>query len=421
MFSKHRKTILGIVFGLILSAGLLVGGFSAGFLAGTTSSALLPWLPINYEVPEVLLDQGAAIQTDASSSDLEQLFQPFWESWEILHANYVDQPLDDIELMRGAIEGMLESIGDPHTSYMDPGEYEQATMDLDSSYEGIGAWVDTDAEYLTIVAPMPGSPAEEAGLEPGDEVIAINGEDMTGIDGNVVVRSVLGPAGTAVTLTIRREGLDAPFSVEIIRAEIEVNSVEFEMLPEEIGYIQLITFGEDTSTELRTALTELLAEDPLGLILDLRGNGGGYLQTAIDVASEFIDEGVILTERFGDGTEREFEATRGGLATEIPLVVLIDGGSASASEIVAGAIQDYGRGILVGADSFGKGSVQNWIPLSDDNGAVRVTIARWYTPAGRIIHEVGLTPDIPVEFSPEDWELGIDNQLDAAIQVLLDA
>lgn len=421
MSSKRRTTILGIIFGLILSVGLLIGGFTAGFLAGTTSNVFLNWLPINYEIPTELIDQGTAIQVETSPSELEELFQPFWESWEILHANYVDQPLDDVELMRGAIEGMLESLGDPHTSYMDPSEYEQATMDLDSSYEGIGAWVDTDAEYLTIVAPMPGSPAEAAGLEPGDQVIAINGEDMTGIDGNVVVRSVLGPAGTPVTLTILREGLDAPFDVEIIRAEIELNSVEFEMLPEDIGYIQLITFGEETSSELRSALNELLAEDPLGLILDLRGNGGGYLQTAIDVASEFIDEGVILTERFGDGRAREFEARGGGIATEIPLVVLIDGGSASASEIVAGAIQDYERGTLIGADSFGKGSVQNWIALSDDNGAVRVTIARWYTPADRIIHEVGLSPDIPVEFSLEDWELGIDNQLEAAIQFLLDA
>ena len=237
----------------------------------------------------------------------------------------------------------------------------------------------------------------------------------------MVVRQVLGPAGTAVVLTIVREEVEEPFDVEIIRAEIELRSVEYELLPEGIGYIQLTTFGEETTLELQAALRELMAAGPSGLILDLRGNGGGYLQTAIEVASEFIEEGVILTERFGDGQSREFNALGDGLATDIPLVVLINQGSASASEIVAGAIQDYERGVLIGEDSFGKGSVQNWIPLTDDNGAVRVTIARWYTPAGRIIHEVGLSPDVFVEFSLEDWDLGEDNQLQAAIQFLLDA
>lgn len=419
MASRRRVTFFGILFGLLLSAGLLVGGFTAGMLVGS-SSTLLSWLPIDQQVPTELIDQARQVDGSASPAELEDLFQPFWESWQILHANYVDQPLDDVQLMRGAIEGMLDSLGDPHTSYMDPSEYEQATMDLDSSYEGIGAWVDTDAEFLTIIAPMAGSPAEEAGLQPGDEVIAIDGEDMTGIDASVAVQHVLGPAGTTVVLTIRREEVAQPFDVEIVRAEIELHSVEYELLPENIAYIQLVSFGVETSTELRNALQEMLAEEPIGLILDLRGNGGGYLDTAIEVASEFIDDGVILTERFGDGRERTFNALGDGIATDIPLIVLINGGSASASEIVAGAIQDYGRGILMGETSFGKGSVQNWIPLSNDNGAVRVTIARWYTPSERVIHEVGLDPDIVVEFSEEDWEADIDNQLEAAIQVFLD-
>ena len=180
MSSKRRSTFFGIVFGLIVSAGLLVGGFTAGFLTGTASSSLLPFLPVEYDFLSQRSVEAETLSAEASPSDLEELFQPFWESWEILHANYVDQPLDDVQLMQGAIEGLLESLGDPHTSYMTPGEYEQATMDLDSSYEGIGAWVDTDAEFLTIIAPMAGSPAEAAGLLPGDQVIAIDGEDMTG-------------------------------------------------------------------------------------------------------------------------------------------------------------------------------------------------------------------------------------------------
>jgi carboxyl-terminal processing protease len=191
------------------------------------------------------------------------------------------------------------------------------------------------------------------------------------------------------------------------------------MLDDGIAYIRLYTFGIGTTRSLRSALEELAADSPRGLILDLRGNGGGYLSTALEVTSEFIRGGVIMIERYGDGREEIQEAEAGGLATDIPLVVLIDGGSASASEIVAGAIQDRGRGFLVGQTSFGKGSVQEWIPLSADAGAIRVTVARWLTPEGRQIEEVGLTPDVVVEMTEEDVQAGLDPQLDKAIEVLM--
>jgi carboxyl-terminal processing protease len=278
--------------------------------------------------------------------------------------------------------------------------------------------VDTEAEFLTIVSPMPDSPAEEAGLEPGDQVVAVDGEDVTGVDASIVVRQVLGPAGTQVTLTIRRESEDRVFDVSITRREISIPSVASEMLDGDIAYIQLYSFSNDTSGKLRAAISDLLAQDPSGMILDLRGNGGGYLFSAIDVASEFIDQGLIMTERFGDGTDETYDSNGNGLAVEIPLVVLIDQGTASASEIVAGAIQDYGRGTLVGETSFGKGSVQNWIPLEGDGGAVRVTIARWYTPEGHQIHGVGLEPDVIVPFTEEDMAADRDPQLDEAISIL---
>jgi carboxyl-terminal processing protease len=268
---------------------------------------------------------------------------------------------------------------------------------------------------------MPNSPAEKAGLIPGDQVIMIDGEDMTGIDGSLVIRKVLGPAGSKVVLTIRREGKPEPFDVTIIREKIVIPSIESKMLEENIGYVQIITFGADTRSELRKKLEGLLEQDPIGLIVDLRNNGGGYLQTAVEVGSEFIAEGVILYEDYGydDGME-EFHARRGGLATEIPLVLLVNEGSASASEIVAGAIQDHQRGPLVGATTFGKGSVQNWIELRNNQGAVRVTIARWLTPNKRQIHETGLTPKFLVEFTEEDYLAELDPQLDKAIEVLLD-
>jgi carboxyl-terminal processing protease len=190
------------------------------------------------------------------------------------------------------------------------------------------------------------------------------------------------------------------------------------MLDSHVAYVRLFNFGQNTTNELRKALDSLLAEKPIGLILDLRYNGGGYLQTGVQVASEFIDKGVIVIEESGDGTRQSFEALKGGKATDIPMVVLVNKYSASASEIVAGAIQDYGRGKLVGETTFGKGSVQNWIPLVDDQGAVRITIARWLTPKGRQIHQVGLTPDVEVTVTEEDIQVDKDPQLDKAVELL---
>ena len=315
---------------------------------------------------------------------------------------------------------MLESLGDQHTSYMDPVQYSDANADLSGEYEGIGAWVDITGEYLTIVSPMTGSPAEKAGIKSGDKIIAIDGEDMTGLDGELVRRKVLGPAGTTVRLTIIREGLEEPLDIEVTRARITVPSVESKMLDGNLAYVKLNTFGDTTTSELRSQLETLLAQNPGGLILDLRNNGGGYLVTAIEVVSEFVGKGVVMYEEYGDGTRQTFEAQPGGLATEIPLVVLINEGTASASEIVAGAVQDYGRGKLVGVTSFGKGSVQTWVPLSDNQGAVRVTVAKWLTPDGRTIHKLGLTPDVVVEMTAEDYDAGRDPQLDKTVEVLLE-
>jgi carboxyl-terminal processing protease len=229
----------------------------------------------------------------------------------------------------------------------------------------------------------------------------------------------MGPEGTTVVLTIRREGEAEPFDVEVTRGKISVPSVESEGLDEGVAYVRLSSFGDNTVGDLRAALRTRLAEEPAGLILDLRGNGGGYLTAAIDVASEFIGDGVILTERFGDEREEVYSADGDGLALDIPLVVLIDGGSASASEIVAGAIQDHGRGWLVGERSFGKGSVQNWHALDEGSGAVRVTIARWYTPDGRSIEDGGLLPDVEVAITEDDITAGVDPQLQRAVELLL--
>ncbi len=414
MRSNIVKALIGAFVGLLLSALLFTSGIAVGAALPRIRQVVEPYIfPGRAPAPSVTEEsQGGTPQ------ELEALFQPFWEAWDIVHERYVDQPVDDSALMQGALRGMLEGLGDPHTSYMDPEQYTQEQTRLEGEYEGIGAWVDPEQEYLTIIAPMPDSPAEKAGLEPGDEIIAVDGEDMTGVPGDLVIRKVMGPAGSIVRLTVRREGEAGPLEFEVERASITIPSVESKMLDGDIAYIRLFNFGDQTEQDLRDHLQDLLQQDPKGLILDMRGNPGGFLQTSVEVASEFIGDGVILYERFGDGTEQTYEARPGGEATEIPLVVLVDQGTASASEIVAGAIQDHDRGLLVGESTFGKGSVQQWIPLSGDQGAVRVTIARWYTPDRQTFSDTGLQPDVRVSLSDEDIQSDKDPQLNKAIELL---
>lgn len=352
----------------------------------------------------------------STPEEYQELFAPFWETWDIVHEEFVDQPVDDLLLMRGAIEGMLGSLGDKHTSYMDPDEFQQSTESLEGEYEGIGAWVDTSGDYVEVISPMKDSPAAKAGLQPNDKVIAIDGEDMTGIPGDLALKRILGPAGTDVTLTIQRD--TESFEVTITRANIIVPTVEYEMLEDNIAYVALLNYGDNTTEQLRSAFRDLFKDKPEGLVFDLRNNGGGYLNTAIQVVSEFIPSGVVMYEQYGDGETYTYNAIQGGLATKIPLVVLVNEGTASASEITAGAIQDLGRAPLVGVTTYGKGSVQNWIALENEAGGVRVTVARWLTPNGRQIAEQGLTPEYIVEMTEEDYTNGNDPQLEKALEVL---
>ena len=360
---------------------------------------------------------GTSTQVSTSSTSTDELFKPFWDAWQIVHEEYLVQPVDDEQMMQGAIRGMMDSLGDPHTGYMNPVEYSDAAAPLEG-YTGIGAWVNTEGEFLTITEPIKGSPAEAAGLKPGDQIIAIDGEDMTGTLAELARQKVLGPAGTQVVLTIQREGVEEPFDVTITRAQITIPSTEYKMLEDNIAYIRLNSFSDSTGSELHAALTDLLAQNPQGLILDLRNNGGGYLDQAIQVASEFLGDGVVTYEEFGDGTRNTYKASGKGIATDIPMVVLVNQWSASASEVVSAALQDHGRAQLVGVTTFGKGTVQNWIPLVDNEGAIRVTIARWLTPNESNVTDTGLTPDIEVQITDADIEAGVDPQLNKAIEIL---
>jgi carboxyl-terminal processing protease len=412
--NKTIKVLLGLFIGSILLAGAFSGGFIVGHLFPSSGQLALPAISNLFPTaPGVQPEQQAS-----TPDELETLFTPFWEAWNIVHDQYVDQPVDDQALMQGAIRGMMDALGDEQTFYMEPQLYESESSSLQGEYEGIGAYVDTDGDYLTIVSPIEGSPADLAGLQPGDKVIAIDGEDMTGVAPEQARLKVLGPEGTQVTLTIAREGEPEAFEVTITRAKITIHSAEGKMLENDIAYIDINTFGEQTTRELHAALDDLLPQNPRGIIIDLRNNPGGYLTTAVEVSSEFIEDGVILYEQYGDGRRDEHRALGNGQATDIPIVVLINQGSASASEILAGALQDYERAKLVGMQSYGKGSVQNWVPLSNNQGAARVTIAKWLTPDERAIDHVGLMPDVWVEMTVEDFEAERDPQLDAAVETL---
>ena len=411
--NRTVKLVLGSLVGLLL----LTGVFSAGMLVGNLIPAT-EQLPIIRDLIPVVPTVEPE-QQSATPEEYQTLFVPFWEAWNIVHNQFVDQPLDDVALMRGAIRGMMDAVGDKQTFYMDPVVYETETSALSGEYEGIGAYVDTDGEYLTIISPIEGSPAEAAGLKPGDQIIAINGVDMTGTTPEQARQKVLGPAGTTVILTVTREGEADSLEFILTRARITIPSVTGEMLENNIAYVDINQFGEKTTGELSAVLDELLAQNPSGIIIDLRNNPGGYLHTSVEVASEFIDSGVILYEQYGDGNRDTYNALGNGRATEFPIVVLVNEGSASASEILAGALQDYERAQLVGVQSYGKGSVQQWVPLSDEQGAARVTIARWLTPEERLIDGIGLTPDFIVEITEEDFANELDPQLDKAIEVLL--
>jgi carboxyl-terminal processing protease len=414
MRTRPLVVVLGVVIGFILLTGTCAAGFVAGRVllpASQSATAQLPGVPA--------LDAGSSAQ-NGTPQNLDNLFAPFWQVWQLVHDQYVDQPVDDVTLMRGAIRGMLESLGDAHTSYLDPANAANLDAQLNGDqYEGIGAWVDTSSDFLSIISPIPGSPAEKAGLRPGDKVIAVDGEDVSGIDGEQVRQRILGPRGSTVKLTVSRQGVAQPLVFEIVRASITVPTVQAKILAGNIAYVHLYTFGDTSAQDLHDQLKQLLDQKPQGLILDLRNNGGGYLDTAIAVASEFIGDGAVMYEVYGDGRRVTFDAQPGGLATRIPLVVLINQGSASASEIVAGAVQDRGRGKLVGVTSFGKGSVQTVLPLLNNQGEARVTVARWLTPAERTINGVGLTPDVKVEVTDQDLQTGLDPQLDQAVQLLL--
>lgn len=351
-------------------------------------------------------------------------FETFYEVWDLIATEF-DGSLPETDEMRDAIiAGSLETLDDNYTRYVSPDVAERMRQDQQGAVEGIGAFViENDEGLFEIVRPIDGQPADLAGVRAGDVLIEVNGESVLDLTFDEVILMVRGPQGTSVNLKFLREGEEEPVEFTIVRTRFEVPVVESEILPSEmtggatIGYIHLTEFNRNAEERLLEALDELTTQGITGLVFDLRDNPGGFLDQSIAVADAFLPEGVALFERNIRGLDETFLTRDGDIAEAIPLVVLVNSGSASASEIVAGAIQDRSRAILVGETTFGKGSVQQVHPLSDGS-ELRVTIARWYTPNNNSIDGEGIIPDIAVE-TPEDLGGSADGQLMRAIEYLL--
>jgi len=365
--------------------------------------------------------QSPRMTVENDDSELPGLDR-FWEVWSVVNDIYVDESgLDSQERIYGAIKGSIKALDDPYSEYLDPEQSKMFTDSLNNELEGIGAELTMEEGLITVVSPLKNSPAEEAGVKPKDIIYEIDGEiatDMTLFEAVLLIR---GPKGTTVKLTLLREGVDEPIEVEIKRQKIEVPSVEIEYIGanERIAHVSVSQFSDDTTREFNKFISEVLTKDVDGMVLDLRFNGGGFLNVSTDILSELLPAETPIVLVKGRDPEEDVTLFTNGKSrlSEMPMVVLINNGSASASEIVAGAIQDHERGEVIGEQSFGKGSVQE-IRDFVDGSSLRITVSKWYTPNERSIDEEGVTPDIVVEITSEDYEADRDPQLDKAIEYL---
>jgi carboxyl-terminal processing protease len=340
-----------------------------------------------------------------AGSDLFRDLEPLIETYQTIQTQYIEK-VKPSKLVEGAIKGMIESLEDPHSHWMDARSYEEWQTEREGKFGGLGIQITIKDDFLTIVSPLEGTPASEAGIEPGDRIIKIEGKSTEGITLIEAARKLRGEPGTQVKITVQRKGEKKYLDFNLTRAIIKSPNIKQRILSNDIGYIKIMSFmDENTDEDFKRALAQLKNRKIEGLILDLRYNSGGLLSQAIEVADEFLDSGVIVSTKGRDSFQNEiYQAHSGGEAVDIPLVVLINGGSASASEIVAGAVKDHNRGILIGIKSFGKGTVQQIFPLANE-GAIALTTAKYYTPSGVSIEGKGIEPYMEVEvFKPTEEE-----------------
>jgi carboxyl-terminal processing protease len=416
--AKREIRLLRALRGLALSwatTAVLLAIFVGGYVVGHGDAVGPPRTLLSSWLTQVGLLSSASARgpVPAPSEELEGVFQPFWEAWGYVTRDYYSaEKVEPQTLSRGAIRGMLASIEDPYTLYVDPRHREVTEAELRGAFDGIGVQVEMVSERLRVVAPLEGSPGERAGIKTGDVISHVDGREIRGMDLAEAIRLIRGPRGSEVLLTVLRDSL-TPFDLSVVREEIRISAVRGEVRPDGIGYLRITNFSLRVGADLRETIERLTAGSPRGWILDLRSNPGGYLDGAVSVTSAFIADKIVLYEE-RRGEDREAINTRGeATATTRPVAILVDGGTASASEIVAAALRDHGRATVFGERTYGKGTVQVVHSLSDGS-ALRLTIARWLTPSGDPIQGVGLDPQI--EVTPEE---GSDRVLERAVDWLM--
>lgn len=405
--SKLRVPIT--VFTVIILAGLL---FGSGFAVGAG------YPPFDRVLAGTSLKPASA-PVKGSNGDLGSEFNVFWEAWRILKREYVEPERlkDPQKITYGAIDGMLDSLNDPWTAHLDAAQFKMETSDFQGSFAGIGAQVTKTNNQVTVVSPIDGSPAAKAGIRPGDIILKVDDEEISRLSLTDAVTKIRGPKGTTVKLTILHQGDNHPVDLSIVRDEITTSSVSWKMVDNKIAQIRIAQFTETTVADLTSALKSAESQGATGVILDLRRNPGGLLDAAVGVASQFLKDGIVVYSVDQAGKKVNYPVRKGGVEPDLPLAILVDTGSASGSEVVAGALQDAGRGPLIGDETVGKGSVNQLERLSDGS-ALYVTVARWYTPKGRLIEGKGLSPDIDIVLSPDDVKNQNDKQLQRAIEYI---
>lgn len=397
----------------ILSMLLVVVVFAAGFWAGQTS-----FLKRGVSNAEATSTIQNIVNIDRNNNHVTDVdFNQFWQVWDMVKSHYVKQPVKDSDLFYGALQGLLAGLNDPYTVYFPPAAATEFSKSLSGEFSGIGAEIGVKNNQLVVVAPLPDTPASRAGLLPGDAIVGIDGKSTVGMDSQTAVGLIRGPATTSVKLTVVRSSWTKPKDITIHRAKINVPAVMFTMKPGNVAYLRVMQFNENTIPEFNKYIGVLQEKKAKGVILDLRNNPGGYLESAVSMASEWISDGKIVSEKFSDGTENVHSTQGMHRLAGMKTVVLINKGSASASEIVSGALQDTKAATIVGEQSFGKGSVQDYQTLPDGS-AYKVTVAEWYTPNEHNINKTGVTPDVKVVENFDKEKVGQDVMIDKALQLL---
>ncbi len=346
-------------------------------------------------------------------------FSPFWTAWNLVESKYVSRGIIDSQnMVWGAIEGMVKSLDDPYTVFFPPKEAELFETSIKGQFQGIGIEIGMRDKILTVISPLKDTPAYRAGLKAGDKILKINSTSTLDMAVDEAVFLIRGKGGTEVVLTILSEGESEPREVKIVRDVIKIPTLETEQKEGGIFLIKLYNFSENSTEIFRGALREMIDSGSGKLILDLRGNAGGYLEASVDIASWFLPAGkIVVREDFGNGEEKPYRSRGYDIFKNLPFVILVNQGSASAAEIVAGALQEHKIATLVGEKTFGKGSVQELASITA-NTSLKITIARWLTPEGKSISDNGLMPDIEVKMTKEDIEAGRDPQMEKAIELL---